>query len=195
MISYSTLSDIDLTKLLRSGDSRAFSQIFDRYWDKLFVHAIKMLDDEDEAKDLVQELFVSLWVKAEAGELHLQTSLSGYLYVATRNKVLNHIRQKKTRNTFEEALATYIDLNQYSVIEKISEKELAAALDSEIQSLPPKMREVFELSRKEHFSHKEISLQLSISDTTVKKQINNALKILKMKMGSTMGAILVFLTF
>ncbi len=191
MYSYHSLSDIELSDLLWSGDSMAFTEVFNRYWDKMFLHALKMLEDEDEAKDLVQELFVSLWTKIKAGELHLQTNLSGYLYITTRNKVLNKIRQKKTRTAFEDALALYIDLNQFSVIEKINEKELAVALDAEIQNLPPKMREIFELSRKKHLSHKEIGLELNISDHTVKKQISNAIKIIRIKLGSIGGLLLI----
>ncbi|SDK18439.1 RNA polymerase sigma-70 factor, ECF subfamily [Pedobacter sp. ok626] len=186
---YTSLTDIDLVRLLKLGDQVAFTEIFNRYWDKLYLHALKMLEDEDDAKDLVQELFSSLWTRV--AEFELQSSLSGYLYVMVRNKVLNHIRQQKTRNTFQEALTLYIDTHQHSVLEYISENELSLALEVEIQNLPPKMREIFELSRKQDLSHKEIASKLNISDKTVKKQINNALKIIRMKLDNTIGLIVV----
>ncbi|EOR95499.1 putative RNA polymerase ECF-type sigma factor [Arcticibacter svalbardensis MN12-7] len=192
MSSYNTINEIDLLNLLRLGDNRAFTEVFNRYWDKMYIHALRMLEDEDEAKDLVQDIFASLWTKCN--ELQLHTNLAGYLYVATRNKVLNYIRQKKTRAGFEDALALYIDQNQYSVIDKICEKELASALESEITHLPEKMRKVFELSRYIHLSHKEIGLQLNITDHTVKKQIGNALKILRIKMKLEGTITIIFLT-
>ena len=66
----------------------------------------------------------------------------------------------------------------------VRERDLARRIEAEIQSLPPKMRAVFELSRKEHKSYKEISDYLNISDKTVKKQVNNALHILRTKLTS-----------
>lgn len=177
---YPSLSDFDLVRLLKSGDTHAFTEIFNRYWDKMYIHALKMLQNEDEAKDLVQEIFTSLWIKADIFEL--QTNLAGYLYVATRRRVLNYIRNSKTQTLFYDNLGSYMEANQQSAIDIISAKELAASLDLEIQNLPPKMRQVYEMSRITYLSHKEIASQLNISQNTVKKQINNALKILKLKL-------------
>lgn len=190
MPNYRSLSDIELAGLLRSGDKLAFSEIFNRYWDKTYIHALKMLQDEDEAKDLVQDLFTSLWERS--ADLNLQTNFAGYLYMMTRNRVLNFIRQKKTRSSFEDALASYIETNQHSVLEQISEKELAQAFESEIMNLPARMREIFILSRSKYLSHREIGLELHISDNTVKKQISNALKIIRVKLNRTMGVFLFF---
>lgn len=187
---YKSLSDAELTGLLKSGDKKAFTEIFDRYWEKAYLHALRMLEDDDEAKDLVQELFSSLWEKSQ--ELQFDISLSGYLYVMTRNRCLNHIRQRKNRTAFEDALSLYIEKHQYSVLEVISEKELSQALDAEIVNLPPKMREIFVLSRKKYLSHREIGLALHISDRTVKKQISNALKIIRVKMDRSWSFLLLF---
>ncbi|MNI50552.1 RNA polymerase sigma factor [compost metagenome] len=63
-------------------------------------------------------------------------------------------------------------------------RELAERIELEVAQLPAKMREVFELSRNAHLSHREIALRMDISDKTVKKQMNNALKILRLKLGS-----------
>jgi len=182
MSSYSALSDITIADLLLSGDPVAFTEIFNRYWHKMFVHALKMTGDEDEAADLVQEVFTTLWTKAQAGEIQIQ-NLPGYLYMSTRNRVLNCMRQKKTQTNLEAALLSFIQDNQYSVLDKITEQELASALDNEITNLPPAMRRIFEMSRKNYLSYKEIGQALNISDNTVKKQISNAIKILRVKFG------------
>ncbi len=188
MSSLKSISDTELISLLELGDHSAFTEVFNRYWDQLYLHALKMLGDEDEAKDVVQELFTSLFEKS--GEIDFRSSLSGYLYVSLRNKVLNYIRKKKTRSTFEEDLSIYIDTNQHNVIEKITEKELTEALALEIKNLPPKMREVFLLSRNEQLSYKEISEELKISTHTVKRQISNALKIIRIKLSGTIGLLI-----
>ncbi|HEY0668662.1 MAG TPA: RNA polymerase sigma-70 factor [Sphingobacteriaceae bacterium] len=189
---YSSLSDIDLVELLKTGDSYAFTEIFDRYWDKMYVHALKMLQNEEEAKDLLQEIFTSLWIKADKLELH--TNLSGYLYVATRRKVLNYIRKSKTQTAFYDNLYAYAESNQQSAIDIINVKELAASLEFEIQNLPPKMRHVFEMSRISYLSHKEIAVKLNISNNTVKRQISNAIKIIRMKLENPVRLITILIS-
>lgn len=178
MASIQTCPDKELMILLKSGSHAAFAEIYDRYWGLMYVHALKMLGDEDEAKDIIQELFITLWTKGP--ELELKNSLSGYLYVSVRHKILNRIRQQKTGSSFIHALALYINENENSFLPQLHEKELSAVIEKEIEKLPSKMRRIFEMSRKEYLSHKEIAEALDISDKTVKKQISNALKILKM---------------
>lgn len=178
MASIQTCPDKELMILLKSGSHAAFAEIYDRYWGLMYVHALKMLGDEDEAKDIIQELFITLWTKGP--ELELKNSLSGYLYVSVRHKILNRIRQQKTGSSFIHALALYISENENSFLPQLHEKELSAVIEKEIEKLPSKMRRIFEMSRKEYLSHKEIAEALDISDKTVKKQISNALKILKM---------------
>jgi len=70
---------------------------------------------------------------------------------------------------------------------------LADLIEKEIQALPSKMRQIFELSRKQYLSYKEIAEQLEISEHTVKSQVSNALRILKLKLGVSAGAILFLL--
>lgn len=180
MSNYASLSDNELAALLREGDRSAFGEIFNRYWDILFLHAARMTGNEDDAKDIVQEMFSTLWLKH--AEIHFSTTLSGYLYITIRNRILNLIRKYKIRHDFTELLALYMRQQEDCTIAAISFKELESALENEIQQLPAKMRQVFELSRNQSLSHKEIAEELNISVTTVKKQINNALKIIRPKL-------------
>jgi RNA polymerase sigma-70 factor (family 1) len=179
---YSKLSDMELTGLLRSGNRAAFSEIYNRYWDGLYIHCLKMLKDESEAQDLVQELFISLWEKSN--ELDLKINVAGYLYVTARHRVLNAIRKRRNYDKFIDALSDYIVVMDDTILDQISEKELAAAIDNEIQHLPDKMKEVFICSRRDYLSHREIAERLGISDKTVKKQVANAIRILRLKIGA-----------
>lgn len=178
--SYKTLNDLQLAALLTAGDREAFGEIYRRYWDVLYLHALRGLSNEDEAKDLVQELFTSLWMKKP--EISLKASLPGYLYVAMRHRMLNLIRQKRIREDFIERLAAYIETQGDIPVQRLYEAELAMLLDKEIERLPEKMRAVFEFSRRQGLSHKEIAAKLNISDKTVKKQISNAIKIIRYKL-------------
>src|SRR5215217_3300225 len=178
---YSKLSDVELTGLLRSGNDAAFSEIYSRYWDGLYIHCLKMLRDESEAQDVVQELFMHLWTKSV--ELDPKFNLAGYLYISARHRVLNAIRRRKNYDEFIDALADYIVVMDDTILDQISEKELARAIDKEIENLPDKMKAVFICSRKEYLSHREIADKLGISDKTVKKQVANAIKVLRLKIG------------
>jgi len=177
---YSTLTDNHLLDYIKSGDQLAFAEIYERYWGLMFHHVLKMTGDKDETKDLVQELFTNLWLNVE----HIEpgTNLSAYLYVSARNKVINLIRHDKIKNNYLSSLSHFASYHQNSVLEQLSAKDLSIALEREIQNLPCKMREIFELSRKKYRTHKEIAEELHISDKTVKKQINNAIKILRLRL-------------
>jgi RNA polymerase sigma-70 factor (family 1) len=192
MDNYSKFSDWQLVEHLKSGEQTAFSEIYNRYWAMLYTTCYKMLRDESEAQDIVQDLFVTLWAKRNA--LDLKTSLSGYLYITARHKVLNAIRKRKNSDKIIDALGGYIQTQDASVLEQITEKELATAIEKEIQNLPEKMKQVFEYSRKDYLSNREIADKMGISDKTVKKQIGNAIKVLRLKLSLPSGLI-VLLTY
>lgn len=177
---YLQLSDAELTDLLRGGNSHAYSEIYNRYNKLLFIHAFKMLHDEEEAKDVVQELFTVLWNKRL--QLSITGTLSSYLYTATRNRILDSIAHKKVQTQYLNSLQEFLMQGVFITDHHLRESDLAELIEKEIAALPPKMREVFELSRKKHLSHKEIAAELGISETTVKKQVNNAIKILRLKL-------------
>jgi|JI6StandDraft_1071083.scaffolds.fasta_scaffold05240_4 RNA polymerase sigma-70 factor (family 1) len=177
---YNSLKDSDLLGLLRSGNEKAFAEIYERYWGLMFHHVLKMTGDKDETKDLVQELFTNLWLNAE--QIESETNIAAYLYVSARNKVLNLIRHDKVKNNYLSSLSNFANHHQNSILEQLSAKDLSIAIEREIQNLPCKMREIFELSRKKFRTHKEIAEELQISDKTVKKQINNAIKILRLRL-------------
>lgn len=187
----SELIDVELTHLLKEGNHAAFAEIYDRHWGRLYIHALKMLKDENEAKDMVQEAFIGLWNNASA--LNVSSSLSAYLFSSMRNKVLNQIRNNRVRTGYIDLFSHYMDTHNQTVLERMEEKELLSAIEEVIQSLPEKMKEVFELSRKDHLSHKEIAEKLGISDKTVKRQISNALSILRIRLKKPENLILAVL--
>jgi len=179
MIDYKALSDSELTVLFQQQDREAFEEIYHRYWHPLFLHAYHILDDEDEAQDIIQDLFIAFWNKSFADRVH--TSLKSYLYVMTRNKVLNHIRKNKINANFIQFLSTKLTEKDFNTVQDIELKELTVLIDREIDQLPPRMKQVFEMSRKEFLTHKEIAERLGTSEETVKKQITNSLKLLRVK--------------
>lgn len=181
MTAYRSLSDMNLVGLLKLGDHVAFAEIYDRYFGLLYTHAFNRLKDEDEAKDAVQELFTTLWSKRQ--NIFYKSNLSNYLYTAVRNRVLDVISHKQVESKYILALPQFVESSTCLTDHLLREKQLAAIIEKEIQALPPKMREVFELSRKAELSHKEIAEKLGISQQSVRSHVKNALKSLKFKIG------------
>lgn len=181
MASFQDYSDQQLVALLKAGDELAFNEIYRRYGLTLYYQANQMLRDSEAAKDLVQELFITLWSSTE--QLKPDINLAGYLYISVRNRVFKLIEKGRVRNDYLSAIAQYASEVSTETLDELDEKELSLLLQQEIDRLPPRMKEVFELSRIENLSHREIAEQLGISDKTVKKQINNVLKILRVKLG------------
>ncbi|MCJ8208837.1 RNA polymerase sigma-70 factor [Mucilaginibacter sp. RS28] len=188
MPALNTASDQELVSLLREGSEEAYAEIYNRYKWLLHTHAYKKLGDREAANDVIQELFAALWTKRQ--DIFLTTTLSAYLYTATRNRILNIIEHEKVESRYVDSLLVYANNYVASTDHLIRERQLMEIIEKEIAALPPKMREVFELSRKSHLSHKEIAEELSISEETVKKQIKNALKILRMRLGIVIYIIL-----
>jgi len=181
MSSHNQFTDNELIDLIKSGDQLAFAEIYERYWAILFLHTRNLLRDDEEARDIVQDLFTHLWL--QPASLIIETSVSTYLYRIVRNKTLNCIKHKKV-------VSIYLDsINEFSKNDPIipdvilREKELAEIIESQISALPGKMRKVFELSRKNYLSYQQIAMQLNISENTVKSQVSNALRILRTKVG------------
>lgn len=186
---YKNLPDHELTAFLKVQDHLAFTEVYERYWTVLYLHARKMLANREEARDIVQELFTQLWKKS--AEINFNVKLSSYLYRSVRNRILDHVTHQKVVHDYQRSLIDFIQENTASADELIHEKELALIIEREIMALPKRMREVFILSRKQHQSYKEIGEQLGISERTVKNQVSSALGILREKLG--VSSVVIFL--
>jgi len=178
---YGAYSDQELTNLLKLGDKHAFSEIYSRYKLIMHNHAWNKLRNTQETQDLVQEVFSKLWAKRETVNIGL--NLSGYLYTCIHNQFLNMVVHKKVRAKYIDSIAHYSDHAPVLTDHLVRENLLKKIIEKEISQLPPRMREVFELSRKQHLNHKEIAEIMGISEETVKKQMTYALKILRTKLG------------
>lgn len=179
---YSEYSDQELAVLLRQRDHAAFTEIYNRYKGVLYIHALKLLKDEDEAQDVIHELYTAIWDKA--GDFNLDIPLRAYLYRGVKNRIFDIFSHQKISSGYLSKFAETIEKGEWITDEKIMEKELIDAIEEGLELLPAKMREVFEMSRFENLSHKEIAEELKISDKTVKTQVHNALKILRLKINS-----------
>jgi RNA polymerase sigma-70 factor (ECF subfamily) len=180
MDSYNGFSDVELVALLKEGRQSAFAELYNRYKAALLLHAFRMLKDDEEARDIVQEMFAVLWAKRN--QLVIKRGFDSYMYGALKNRILNIIAHKKVIEKYTLSLDGFVEAAEVSGDDLMIEKQLRKLIEDEIANLPPKMREIFELSRMEGLSHKQIAERLNISEHTVKSQVQNATKALWSKM-------------
>jgi RNA polymerase sigma-70 factor (ECF subfamily) len=163
---------------LRDGDESALRSIFHRHYPLLLGDIYRLIPDEDTCKDLAQEVFVELWRKR--ADLDIHTSLRAYLRRAGLNRALNFIKTNK-RIVLEEPEDKHqtVDDTPHEINIKHRQEDLEEALHEAIERLPEKCRLVFNLSRFEHLSHREIAAQLGISVKTIENQITKAMRLLR----------------
>jgi len=182
MNNYTELPDLVLIQLAKEGDQQAFSHIYERYWGVLFIHARKILANEEEAKDIVQNLFFGLY--SNIHQLDFKTSFASYLYRSVKNMVLDHIKHQKVVDRYLGSFNAFAEQGVPVTDQEIRRKELERIIEAGMEALPGKMKEVFLLSRRENMSHKEIAEKLGITQHTIKSQISNAIRILREKIGA-----------
>ena len=171
-------SEQQLLSALRFGNEGALRQIFDRHYPLLLSDIYRLIPDESTCQDLAQELFVDMWNKRESLDIH--TSLRAYLRRSAVNKALNHIKATR-RMQFEDTddLGQLADTSSADSLRKEKQESLEDALHAAIGGLPEKCRVVFNLSRFEQLSHREIAEKLGISVKTIENQITKAMKMLR----------------
>ena len=171
-------TDAKLLEQIAAGDNRAFTTLYRRYWEGLFVTAAKALRSKEEAADVVQDVFLSLWNRRKG--INVQGSLAAYLHTSVRYKCIHYIEKNINRRDYLELL-TEVAVNTSPLDPEVSlqVKELEEAINKTISKMPSKMQEVYKLSRQQHLSHKEIADSMSISVETVKKHIQHALSLIR----------------
>lgn len=180
MGNFCNYNDFELLELVKSGHSKAFDEIYYRYWPVMYRLASRMLGDGELSNDAIQDVFVSFWERRD--RIRSDISLKHYLYAATRNQVLMHIRSSQIASRYLETLGDELQTSAFAADESLLISELEARFEAELQYLPPRMREAFEMSRIADNSYKEIAKKMEISENTVKHHISGALRILRKKL-------------
>lgn len=171
------LPDIQHWNELKEGDITAFEMFFKTYYQPLCNYAYTFIQDKDEAEEIVQSAFLSVWEKRHS--LDIKTSLKSYLYTMVRNTSLNVIKHEKIKQKYVgEALAVN-ERSYESVTQSVLSSELEERIHLAMEALPEQCRLVFKLSRFEELKYAEIAAQLEISVKTVENHMGKALKIMR----------------
>ena len=182
MSDFTTHTDIQIVSLVKSGSTEAFDELYNRYWEKLFNYAYHRIRSKNAAFEMVQDIFVSLWLRREV--IQLQNSLSGYLFASVRFQISKYIRNSRQKEYY---LADYMRFISSSVDNSNEEfvmlHDLQKSLERSIDELPERCREITKLSMLHHWSADRISAKLQISHRTVENQLALARKHLRITLG------------
>ena len=193
MSTYSTLTDLQLIDLLKKDDSNAFSEIYGRYAALLVGFASSKLFDLEDSRDIIQDIFVKLW--QERMELTVDRDLKAYLFKLTRYRIVDKIRKNITREEYATMVNSLAVDYGITIEQQIAAKEITHIIETSLNKLSPRVKEVYLLSREENLSITEIADKLQISEQTVKNQLSTALKHLRASLtGASAVAFMVWLS-
>lgn len=179
--SYSTLPDQDLLTLIQESDHAAYTELYKRYHIGLISFAYKKVQDEELAKDIVQDLFVKLWDKRQT--LILPPNPNGYFLNAVKHAIFNQFVHQSVESKYIASLADYSNTGTIAHTDHlVREREWNSIINAAIAKLPRKMRQAFLLNKKENLSYAETAKRLNTTENNIQKHINSAIKILKTKL-------------
>lgn len=179
-------SDAQLMAALKNGNEQALTLVYDRFWQKMYLAAWNIIKDRNICEDIVQDIFVKLWIKR--ADIEITTSLSGYLLTATRNQVFQVLKRTALQDEvwMRFAQRVYETMPDQQLEYKLLQEKITVA----VNELPEKCKEIFIVSREHNLSYKSIARLMGVSPKTVENHISVALKRIRRAL-----TILLFLLF
>src|SRR5690606_2765735 len=183
------ISDKELALLVSKGTVEAFNALYRLYSPRLFRFAFSLLKNEEDAKEVIQDVFIIIWRKRF--EIRSEQSLRSYLFKISYNVVIDKIRKRIKEKTFLSHLYQYFEVSESS--QTLEYAQLNQQLQEAVEALPPRRRLILKLSREQNLSHKEIAEKLGISIKTIENQITLSLRQIKDQLGSNDLLVLLFI--
>jgi RNA polymerase sigma-70 factor, ECF subfamily len=168
----------------KNGDPAVFEAWFHLHYAELGRFAMSYLSDPEEAQDLVQQVFLTLWEKRS--DLPEDLNLRAYLFTAVRNACYNWLAHRRVRQGYQQAVEAASPNWEPSPDILAEARELEARIQAAIAALPDRCGETFRLSREEGLSYPEIAARMGISRKTVEAQMGRALKLLRERLGDSL---------
>ena len=162
---------------LKDGSEKAFKKIYEHYLNDIFSYSLALVRSEEAAEEIVQEVFLRLWLNAET--LVPELSLRSYLFTIARNLSFDFLRKAANSRKLREEIFYSGSALHDRTQEELIHAEYDLLRKKAIETLPPKRRRIYTLSREEGMSYEDISRELGISISTVKTQMSKALQSMK----------------
>ncbi|HEY2726808.1 MAG TPA: RNA polymerase sigma-70 factor [Parafilimonas sp.] len=181
-----------LIKLLKAGDEAAFKAIYQRYWKPLYRKVYFKIRSHETAEEIVQNVFVKLWEnRTYASILYLEN----YLQTAVKYQVINHFRSLLTKEKYLKSLKEKYSETEDTSATNLLVHELNAIIDKAIHELPEKTQTIFNLSRNENYTIKQISESMHLSEKAVEYHITKSLAQLRLYLKEIITFLIVLMPF
>lgn len=163
-----------LIERTRAGDMEAFDELFHRHSQKLYSFAFSLLKDHTQTEDLVQDIFITVWERRE--QINPAYHFENYLFTICYHSVLKYFRRKKIE---QRVISEILKSTQGKLSESTNSlhyRELEQAINLVVESMPPRRKKVYKMSREDGLSIQEIAGELNITSRTVETHISHSLK-------------------
>jgi RNA polymerase sigma-70 factor (ECF subfamily) len=174
-------------------DDEAFEQLFKSHFKALHAYANVILKDEDDAEEIVQNMFLKFWEKRDL--LHIQTSLKAYLYKCVYHDSLNFLKHQKIKTKYQDFASYTMNTQHLPASSKVEMTELEYNLGLALNELPEQCRTIFQMSRFEELKYREIAERLGLSIKTIENQMGKALRILRLELADFLSLFLLGLMY
>lgn len=186
-----TRSNCELILLIQKNDRVAFYNIYERYSKRLYGFVLRYIKQNEDAEEIVQEVFVKIW--ESRNKIDAFSSFESFLFTIAYNTTISLLRKRTNEKKYLEHLKSLQQPNNSSdLIDEIHFNKLNDRVQSLLNELTPRQKEIFQLSREEGLTHDEIAKKLDISVNTVKKHMGNTLSFLRSQINSTLTINLLF---
>lgn len=182
------ISDNLLVTKIQNNDKEAFKLLYNRYNKKIYYFSLKHLGNNVEAEELVQSVFINVWENRES--LDANGSVKNYIYKSAVNYIYNYLKKKAIRARFIESEISKGEIHSNLTYEQVFFHDLERSLSEVVENLPSQQQKIFQLSRYEGLTTKEIAEKLNLSERTVENQIYRSLKVIR---NALKGGIVLFL--
>lgn len=171
--------EVQLLIALQSGSQEAYEKIYRSYSARIYLNILKMVKNENDAQELLQDVFYKVWTKHHL--IDPQQSFRSYLFQIAKHTVYNFTRKKGLDRQVEDYVRYHMKSWYNHVEEELYEQENEDWLFKIIKQLPPRRQEIFRLCKIEGKNYAEVSETLGISTSTINDHIVKATKFIKEK--------------
>ena len=166
-----------IVKKLKKGDKKALDKLFTVFYPKLYLFSKSFLKIDDDINDILQEVFITIWVKRKAIKNH--ENFEAYLFTITKNRLISYFRDKSRSKEFIQRWKMHVVSNESPLVPDVEFNDLSEKSASIVEQLPQRRKQIYKLSRENGLSYKEIALKLGISVKTVEDHMSHALRFLR----------------
>jgi RNA polymerase sigma-70 factor (ECF subfamily) len=189
-------SNKELLKQIKAGNMVAFYNIYEKYSKRLFGFVLRYIKQEEDAEEIVQEVFVKVWENRD--RIDIYSSFDAYLFTIAYNTTMSLFRKRVHEKKYLEHLKSIQQIGSTEdITDEMHFRELSEKVQALLDELTPRQKEIFQLSREEGLTHEEIAKRLGISVNTVKKHMVNTLSFLRTHLANDLiaGLLIVHLFF